>query len=48
MVLDPSSSMTKIYNGLVTDATTNLTPGEVGTRPQRLALVGFGFTTVVS
>lgn len=42
------SSMTKTYNGLVTDATTNLTPGEVSTETATLSLGGFGFTTVVS
>jgi hypothetical protein len=42
------SAMTKIYNGLVTDATTNLTPGEVSTETATVSLGGFGFTTVVS
>jgi hypothetical protein len=42
------ASMTKIYNGLVTDATINLTPGEVSTETATITLGGFGFTTVVS
>ena len=42
------AGMTKIYNGLVTDATLNLTPGEVSTETATITLGGFGFTTVVS
>jgi hypothetical protein len=42
------SSMTKTFNGLVTDATLNLTPGEVSTETATISLGGFGFTTVVS
>jgi hypothetical protein len=42
------ASMTKIYNGLVTDATINLTPGEVSTETATITLGAFGFTTVVS
>ena len=42
------ASMTKTFNGLVTDATLNLTPGEVSTETATITLGGFGFTTVVS
>ena len=42
------AGMTKIYNGLVTDATLNLTPGEVSTETATITLGGFGFTTVTS
>ena len=42
------AGMTKIYNGLVTDATLNLTPGEVSTETATITLGGFGFTSVTS
>lgn len=42
------ASMTKTFNGLVTDATLNLTPGEVSTETATITLGAFGFTTVVS
>lgn len=41
-------AMTKTFNGLVTDATLSLTPGEVSTETATISLGGFGFTTVVS
>ena len=42
------ASMTKTFNGLVTDATLNLTPGEVSTETATITLGGFGFTSVTS
>lgn len=48
VVMGSTTGGTKIYNGLVTDVTLNMSPGEVQTESITLALGAFGFTSVAT